>query len=284
MNIRIVSPAGKIASEIVEKGAATLRSWGHNISVSPHANGEYGRFAGTPEDRLQDILDALRDPNVDAIYASRGGYGCIQFADKIPSDLIKASRKPIIGYSDITILHAVWQKSGVRSIHAHMMKALGEQPDSRSVLAIKNLIAASDSLDNAVLHLDLPDNEFNILPDIHVKGPIIGGNLAVLSGLHGTPLDFDYDGKILFIEDISESPYKVDRMMNQLRLCGVFNRIKALVVGQFTGCDEDPLMPKCLYATMHDMLLPYNIPVRFNAPIGHVDDNHPIVEGAIYEI
>ena len=109
---------------------------------------------------------------------------------------------------------------------------------------------------------------------------MIGGNLAVLSGLHGTDYDFDYEGKYLFIEDIKESPYKIDRMMNQLRLGGVFGKIKALFIGQFTGCDEDPEMPKPLFDTMREMVEPYGIPMYFDVPIGHFENNYPIVEGA----
>lgn len=280
MNIRIISPAGHCASEIIDKGVETLRSWGHVVSLSEHAKGKYGRFAGTAEERAKDIIDALEDSNVDILYASRGGYGCMQILDKIPVKLIAKSGKPIFGYSDITALHALWQKAGVPSVHAHMMKHLGEKPEHTTSLAVKELLESLQSSDNMGRKEPvLTNSALTKAMNKSFEYPLIGGNLAVLSGLHGTEYDFDYKDKILFIEDIQESPYKVDRMMNQLRLGGVFNQIKGLVVGQFTGCDEDPEMPKPLYETMKEMVEPYGIQMYFGAPIGHVVDNIPIVEG-----
>ena len=107
----------------------------------------------------------------------------------------------------------------------------------------------------------------------------VGGNLSVLSGLHGTSYDYDYQGKVLFIEDISESPYKIDRMMQQLKLMGVFGQIKALICGHFTGCDEDPLMPIKLWDNIRWIVSPYQIPVQMGALIGHELENYPVVVG-----
>lgn len=280
MHIRIISPAGHCASEVIDKGVETLRSWGHTVTLSEHAKGKYGRFAGTADERAKDIIDALEDSTVDVLYASRGGYGCMQILDKIPIELIAKSGKPIFGYSDITALHALWQKVGVPSVHAHMMKHLGENPDHTTSLAVKEIldsIKPSESIGRK--EYVLTNSALAKAMNKSFEYPLIGGNLAVLSGLHGTEYDFDYRDKILFIEDIQESPYKVDRMMNQLRLGGIFNQIKGLIIGQFTGCDEDPEMPKPLYETMREMVEPYGIPMFFGAPIGHVEDNIPIVEG-----
>ena len=279
MNIRIISPAGSCADEVIDKGAETLRSWGHSVSFAKHAKGKYGRFAGTAEDRANDIVEALKNPDVDILYASRGGYGCMQLLDKIPLELIKEAKKPVFGYSDITALHALWQKANVRSVHAQMMKHLGEKPENLTSLAIKEILDALDKEKNALNSIHF-NQRFGTIVGAELKFPMIGGNLAVLSGLHGTDYDFDYEGKYLFIEDIKESPYKIDRMMNQLRLGGVFGKIKALFIGQFTGCDEDPEMPKPLFDTMREMVEPYGIPMYFDVPIGHFENNYPIVEGA----
>lgn len=277
MNIRIVSPAGFCDSEVIDAGVSTLKSWGHNVTVGRFAKGKYGRFAGTPEERSRDIIEALEDDSVDILYCSRGGYGCVQIIDSIPISLIAEKKKPIFGYSDITALHSLWQKAGVRSVHAHMMKHLGQNPEHETSLAIKSLLESYNK-DNSSLTNTLQFDKYGI------SAPIIGGNLAVLSGLHGTQYDFNYEGKILFIEDIGESPYKIDRMINQLRLGGVFEKIKGLVLGQFTGCDEDPEMPKPLVNTILDTVDQYNLPVIISAPIGHVDNNFPIVEGAEFHI
>lgn len=285
MNIRIVSPAGSIKPKVVEGGVATLRSWGHDVTVAPHALDSYGRFAGTPQDRAQDIIDALQDPRVDALWASRGGYGCMQILESIPLDLVRAANKPIIGYSDITALHALWFKAGVKSLHAPMMKHLGEDPTHRTTKTLKEVI------DYYAEHRCFPPRHNNLFLKAlneSIEGGeklqaenlvFVGGNLSVLSGLHGTTYDYDYHDKVLFIEDIAESPYKIDRMMQQLRLMGVLGQIKALVCGHFTNCDEDPLMPIKLWDNVRWIASPFQIPVRMGAPIGHELENYPVVVG-----
>lgn len=285
MNIRIVSPAGSIKPKVVEGGVATLRSWGHEVTVAPHALDSYGRFAGTPQDRAQDIIDALQDPRVDALWASRGGYGCMQILESIPLDLVRAANKPIIGYSDITALHALWFKAGVKSLHAPMMKHLGEDPTHRTTKTLKEVI------DYYAEHRCFPPRHNNLFLKAlneSIEGGeklqaenlvFVGGNLSVLSGLHGTPYDYDYHDKVLFIEDIAESPYKIDRMMQQLRLMGVLGQIKALVCGHFTNCDEDPLMPIKLWDNIRWIASPFQIPVHMGAPIGHELENYPVVVG-----
>lgn len=300
MNIRIVSPAGSIKGRVIDMGADTLRSWGHKVTISEHAKGNYGRFSGTPEDRAKDIIDALQDTEVDILYASRGGYGCMQILDKIPLELIRNANKPIIGYSDITALHALWQKAGVASMHAHMMKHLGEEPTHPTSRTIKELLDYYAShrswpvkhnllfLKKATLFVaphqgwnnkDPEPEKTKKMLDSLFNNPVamVGGNFAVISGLHGTPYDFDYKDKLLFIEDISESPYKIDRMLQQLKLMGIFEQIKGLICGQFTGCDEDPSMPIKLWDNFKYTVENNGIPLWLGAPIGHVKDNYPVV-------
>ena len=299
MNIRIISPAGSIKGKVIDLGVETLRHWGHQVSVAAHAKGSYGRFAATPGERAQDIIDALEDPEVDVLYASRGGYGCMQILDKLPLELITRANKPIIGYSDITALHALWQKAGVPSLHAHMMKHLGEEPThvtSRTIRELLDYFSAHHSwpakhnllfLKKAKLFVapyqgwcnedPEPEKTKALLDELYAAPPaMVGGNFAVLSALHGTPFDFDYDGKLLFIEDISESPYKIDRMLQQLNLMGVFDRIRGLICGQFTGCDEDPTMPVKLWDNFRDIVQSHGIPLWLGAPIGHVKENFPV--------
>ena len=132
MHIRIVSPAGSIKPRLIDNGAQTLKSWGHKVTVAAHAKGSYGRFSGTPQERAQDLLDALEDKDVDIIWCSRGGYGCMQILDMIPIELISRAGKPIIGYSDITALHALWQHAGVRSSRAYYQYMLDLADDKVS--------------------------------------------------------------------------------------------------------------------------------------------------------
>ena len=302
MHIRIISPAGSIKAKLIDSGAQTLKGWGHKVTVGQHAKGSYGRFSGTPDERTEDLLEALQDPDVDIIWCSRGGYGCMQILDRIPVELVSRAQKPIVGYSDITALHALWQKAGVRSLHAPMMKHLTDEPGHRTSQTLRELLeyyAAHRSwppkhnllfLKKARLFVapyqgwnneDLQPEATETLLDelMSHPAPLVGGNLAVLSGLHGTPYDFDYQNKILFIEDISESPYKIDRMMMQLKLCGILGQVKGLICGSFTGCDEDPLMPVKLWDNFRGIVEPFGIPLWLGAPIGHEVENWPVVEG-----
>ena len=301
MHIRIISPAGSIKPKLVDNGALTLKSWGHKVTLGKYCKETYGRFAGTPEQRAGDIIEALKDPEVDVIWCSRGGYGCMQILDMIPLELISRAGKPIVGYSDITALHALWQKAGVRSLHAPMMKHLGTDPSHKTSQTIRELleyyaakrawpakhnllflkkarlfVAPHQGWSNEDLNPEATEELLDELMSHPV--PMVGGNLAVLSGLHGTPYDFDYHDKLLFIEDISESPYKIDRMLMQLKLSGILSQVKGLVCGSFTGCDEDPTMPVKLWDNFRQVVEPFGIPLWLGAPIGHELENYPVIE------
>jgi muramoyltetrapeptide carboxypeptidase len=265
-----------VDAEVVHHGAETLRAWGHHVSLAPHALTAYGRYAAPPECRTADLVDALTDPAVDLLWCARGGYGCMHLLDQISPDLLTTHPKWIVGYSDITALHALWQRADIRSLHAPMMKHLGEAPDHATSRCLRHWLATGQ----------LPTLTFDTHPDNGIgcaEGRLVGGNLAVLSALHGTPFDFDYRDALLFIEDIGESPYKIDRMVRTLRLAGVLRQLRGLIVGQFTGCEADPLMPQTLTAAIRSAV-GRDIPVAFGAPVGHVVDNYPLAEGGRYRL
>lgn len=293
MHIRIISPAGQIKGQLIDKGAATLQSWGHQVSVAPHAKGQFGRFAGTPEERAADIVEALEDPTVDILWCSRGGYGVVQMLDQIPLSLIREANKPVIGYSDVTALHMLWNKAGVKSVHAPMMKHLADDPTHRTTKVLRELLdyyASHHCWPPQHNGLMLKAGEKNVIAEMEPQAAtfcqtdastltFVGGNLSVLSGLHGTPFDYDYHNKVLFIEDIAEPAYKIDRMLQQLRLAGVFEQIAALVCGHFTECDDDKTMPLRLWNNIRATVAPYGIPVLLGCPFGHELENYPIVVG-----
>jgi len=293
MHIRIISPAGQIKGQLIDKGAATLRSWGHQVTIGQHAKGQDGRFAGTPDERAEDIIEALEDPTVDILWCSRGGYGVMQIIDKIPEDLIRKAGKPVFGYSDVTALHMLWYKAGVKSVHAPMMKHLADDPTHRTTKVLRELLeyyAAHHTWPPKHNGLFLKAGAKNVIAEIEPLSDaftqldastltFVGGNLSVISGLHGTPFDYDYHGKVLFIEDIAEHAYKIDRMLQQLRLAGVFGEIKGLVCGHFTECDDDPTMPLRLWDNIRAIVAPYGIPVLLGCPIGHELENYPVIVG-----
>jgi muramoyltetrapeptide carboxypeptidase len=271
MHIRIISPSGAIDPLYIDQAAARLCSWGHEVSEGAHARGAWGRFAGTDEERLADIIAALADPSVDAILCSRGGYGLQRIIDQIPP-----ITKPVIGFSDITVLHQLSAISSQQSVHAIMCKHIATLPeDSEPVVALRK------ALEGEELSYSVPPHPLNRLGE--TEAPVFGGNLSVLYGLQGTPYSLQQSARsdlrqapILLIEDIAERHYHIDRMMRNLKMSGVLAHISALIVGQFSGCEDDPSMNCTVYETIKEAVAEYDYPVLFNAPFGHVEQNLPI--------
>ena len=266
-HIRIISPSGAIDPSFIDGAATRLRAWGYIVSEGAHARDAWGRFAGRDEDRLSDIVTALQDPSVDAVLCARGGYGLQRIIDRVPP-----ITKPIIGFSDITALHQAAGLAQQPSLHAVMCKHLATLPEESEEIQLFRKALAGDKLEYRLPHHPL--NRFG-----EAYAPIVGGNLSVLYGLQGTPLGlakFSYRFPVLLIEDISERHYHIDRMMRNLRMSGVLAHLSGLVVGQFTDCEDDPLMKQSVYETIKEAVADYDYPVIFDAPFGHVEHNLPL--------
>jgi len=271
--IRIVSPSGTINPEYIDGAKIMLTAWGLEVTESEFARSEYGRFAGTQEQRIADLQQALDDPNVRAILCSRGGYGLAQIIDKLDFAKFIANPKWLIGFSDITILHNAITNLGVASIHGIMAKHLTELPaDSDQVLRLKEMLFGK------LPSYTIPSHPLN--RQGNAEGRLIGGNLSVLMGLRGSKYDLPYKDNVLFIEDIAEKPYQIDRMMQNLRFSGTLAELSGLVVGQFSDCDEDPLMKQTIAEIIGGAVSDYGYPVCFNFPAGHVDYNLPLLMGS----
>ena len=270
----ILSPSGKIEAQWVEGLKEVLESYGLLVSVAEHALCENGRFAGTDEERIKDLQEAIDDQDVRAIFCSRGGYGLARIIDKIDFSALESDAKWIVGFSDITVLHNALSKVGVASIHGIMAKHITLKAEG-----LENLMSM---LFGTEVSYEISAHELNKIGE--ASGELVGGNLSVLYGLRGTPFDIDYRGKILFIEDLGERLYHIDRMVQNLRLGGVFEQIVGLVVGQFTDIDEDDSFFGGVYGVIRDAVKDYNIPVCFNFPAGHVDNNQPLKMGANYKL
>ena len=269
MHIRIISPSGAIDPVFIDRAAARLRSWGHEVSEGTHARGHWGRFAGTDEERLKDIQDAMQDPSVDAILCSRGGYGLQRIIDRVPN-----ITKPVIGFSDITALHQLSAISSQQSVHAVMCKHIATLPeDSEPIAALRRVLEGKSVEYHIAPH---PMNRYG-----EATAPVIGGNLSVLYGLQGTPYSLQQSAissqaPILLIEDIAERHYHIDRMMRNLKMSGVLGHLGGLIVGQFSECEDDPGMNCTVYETIKEAVAEYDYPVLFNAPFGHVEHNLPV--------
>lgn len=270
--IAIVSPSGAVNAEYIHKAVPVLSEQGWEPVVGEHAYDHHESYAGTAEVRYDDLRNALLDPDIKAVMCSRGGYGAVHILQQLDSLPLRDNPKWLIGFSDITILHALLAKNGIESIHgsmtSHLAKTGGEDEDSQALF---------DILRGTSITYEFPADTCNRSGE--ATGRLYGGNLAVFDGLIGTPYDFfNQEGDIiLFMEDVAEPVYKVERQMYQLKLMGVFDRIKGLVVGQFTE------YPGAKAREMEDMIARmvagYDFPVAFDAPIGHVSHNIPLVEG-----
>ena len=267
-HIRIISPASAIDAQWIDRAKVRLEQWGFVVSVGTHAYGNNGRFAASDEARVADLNEALADTTVDIILCSRGGYGLQQVIDQIVLPTRPKIEWPlVVGYSDITALHSLMALHGVPSLHMSMCKDLSELADDDPTL-----LAMREALEGQTKTLWSKEQQ------------VIGGNLSVLYGLQGTPWDLNHiidtmdTAPILLLEDIAESHYRIDRMMNNLRLSGVLGRISGVIIGHFTDCQDDERMGCTIEETIRQAVSEYNYPVIL-APIGHEQPNLPIMLG-----
>ena len=266
--VAILSPASAVDPALIDGAVKALQSRGFNTKVMAHATGRKGTYSASAGERLDDMRSALSDPAVKAILCSRGGYGAVDMLGRLIP-------KPVwlIGFSDISALHALWQSQGIMSIHGSMARHLAEFPADDP---------ANQALFQILCHGTQPAYSFTTHPlsrQGSVRGQMIGGNLAVLAGLISTPYDMLKPGRILVIEDIAEPIYKVERILHQFRLNGVLENLSGLLVGQFTEYRGDSNYTD-MERMIADMTAPYGYPVALGAPFGHVDGNLPFVEGA----
>jgi len=271
----ILSPSGRIEPENVHDAAALLRAWGLVPEISRYALGTCGRYSGTVEERLADLQQAMDDPAVRLILCSRGGYGMVHLLPHLDFTRIRSNPKWVVGYSDITALHTALQLQGIASLHGPMAKHLADEGEED--VAAEHL---HDILFGKSLSYQIPVMEHQILNRAgQAKGRLFGGNLSVFTSLLGTRFAKIPKGGILFLEDIGEEPYKVDRMIRQLLLAGVFDRIAGMIVGQFTGFEEDEQMNTPLLQSIRDAVKGYSFPLCFGFPVGHVTENYPLAMG-----
>lgn len=265
--IIILSPSGSVKTEFVEDAAGVLSQQGWKVEIASHALGKVDSYSGTVEERLHDMKVALLDPSVKAVFCSRGGYGAVHLLDALDSLPLRDNPKWIIGYSDISALHALMSRHGIVSLHAPMAKHLslnsGNDDDSKTLFRI--------------LRGNMPAYHIashNLNRNGSAQGKLVGGNLAVIADLIATPYDPFEPGAILFIEDIAEPVYKTERIMYQLKMSGILERLGGLIVGEFTeytpGVDG-----KSMEEMIAEMVCDYKYPVAMGVPVGHVDHNLP---------
>lgn len=292
--VAILSPASAVLPEYVDAAAASLSRRGFITVVFPHAKDKIeGNYAGSEADRIADFKAALRDTSIRAILCARGGYGAVHLLPAIEWGEFAANQKWIIGFSDISALHARALAEGVCSVHSPMAKDIDTEGGELLFKILTTGKQPEYSMNRGPKDSNLPLNSRG-----EASGVIVGGNLAVLQALIATPVDIfarvAKEDTILFIEDVAEPVYKVERIMYQLLLMGVLHKIKGLAVGRFTEYrhpEGEAAMENMIsrFLSIHGLIPGIHttpsgredwLPVAFGLPVGHVDDNRPILEGS----
>lgn len=271
--IGLIAPASPPAPEKFEKTFANLRMLGWQVKPGKAIYDRNGHLAGSDAARLADIHAAFSDPEVDAIWCVRGGYGCTRLLDQLDYDLIRRNPKPLIGYSDVTALHlAIHAKTGLITFHGPV--GASEFPEDTLSYFKKVLMEPQAILDISAPGSDIQlDDEayrpFVVAPGV-AQGQLTGGNLALLSALAGTPYLPSFKGKLVFMEDVGEQPYRIDRMLTQLLMSSDLKHAAGIALGVFNECQPKGDASMSLRETLVDRLGGLGIPVQYGLPFGHV--------------
>jgi muramoyltetrapeptide carboxypeptidase len=278
--IAIVCPAGFLPAAKAKACINTLKKWGFKVTKGKTLGGKSKNyFSGSFEERLADLQNQIDDPSINAILCGRGGYGTTHLLDHIDWKKFKKNPKWIIGFSDITILHTyLLTEIGVAGIHGPMANAFNEDNGiNRYTLSLK------DSLEGKPVHYTAKPHAQNRYGK--ATAPMVGGNLSLLAHAVGTNADVDTRGKILFIEDVGEQLYNVERMLLQLKRAGKLSKLKGLVVGGFTSNkDTDRPFGKNIEQVIYDVVREFKFPICFGFPISHEKENVAIIVGGTYQL
>jgi len=275
-HIGMVCPAGAIALEKVLTCVATLESWGYKVVMGKTVGAKYYTFSGTDAERAEDLQSMLDNPDIKAVLCARGGYGLSKIIDQINFTKFVAHPKWVIGFSDITVLHAAIHQLGIASIHGPMAAAFSKGTEGEIYIQSER-----DLLEGRPTSFEVAPNPANQFGT--ATAPLIGGNLCLIAHLIGSKYSLDTSGKILFLEDTTEHHYNLDRMMIQLRNAGLLNNIKGLVMGGFTSLkDEWTDIGQDIVSMVQSYVHNKSIPIAFDFPISHELPNYAVKEGGSY--
>ena len=279
--ISIIAPSGvlKDHNEYMQKSISLMESWGLNVVLGSTIYDTYGHFSSTDINRKKDFQNAIDDNTIKAIWCARGGYGAMRIIDKINLDNLLKHPKWVIGYSDITAIHNDIHNLGVESLHGVMCKSLEDiSVDDESIKKLKDII-----FDEAKLSYIIEGNKYNI-PGI-ANGKLVGGNLTLLQSLLQSKSSIDTNNKIIFIEEVGEYLYHIDRMLYSLKRADYFSKCNGLIIGDFTDIKKNETkFGKNLYEVINEIVEEYNFPVIYGFPAGHGEENLPLIFGRNIEI
>ncbi len=272
MRVQVIAPAGPFPADDFARGLARLRER-YDVRHDPAIEERSGYLAGSDQRRAAELRAALHDDAVQAIVAARGGYGSTRLLGSISADEVARYPKLLVGFSDVSALHGLWARAGLGSLHAAMVAGLGRCAEP----LLQRWIAAVEGAQPA------PLRGLQALAGGRARGRLLGGNLAVLSALLGTPHAPPLAGCVLFLEDVGERPYRVDRMLTSWLQSGALAGVHAIVLGAFTDAEPGPDGVR-VEQVLQERLGSLGVPVLAGLPAGHVDDNLELPFGAIAEV
>ncbi len=274
--VAIISPAGFLQDSIytIQNALDTLTSWGLNYKLADHVFARKGHFAGDDSVRILDFQEAIDNPNIKAIWCTRGGYGSVRIVDSLDFSAFKINPKWVIGFSDITVIHNEMHNQGFQAIHAMMPISFKNVnlKKTAGINSLKNILFGSNN------KYEITSSPYNKLGNS--KGVLVGGNLSLLYAMLGSKSSINTKGKILFIEEVGESKYHLDRMLYSLKRAGYFDNCNGLIIGGMTSIKDDDSFDMEVEEIFLELLSEYNFPILFNFPAGHIVDNRALVLGA----
>ncbi|MEP6466753.1 MAG: LD-carboxypeptidase [Parafilimonas sp.] len=277
--IGMICPSGFMPLQKAKKCIETLQQWGFKVEVGKTVGNQNNYFSGTDKERLNDLQTMLDDENIKAIYCGRGGYGLSRIIDEINFEKFVQQPKWIIGYSDITLLHAhVFSNFNIASLHAPMAAAFNDIEESE--IYIQSIF---NSLTGKQQDYQIASHFLN--RDGVCEGELVGGNLSLLAHIIGSKSDINTKNKILFIEDIGEYKYNIDRLLMQLKRADKIHALAGLIIGNFAEI-KDTIIPfgQAIEDIIVDKVKAYKFPVCFDFPVGHAKENYALKIGANFQL
>jgi len=278
--IMILSPAGRLRDrQGIEAGTELANQWGLVVFYGNHLLSQEGSFAGNDEERLEDLQKALDDPSIKAIWASRGGYGTVRVVDDLDFSLFRQNPKWIIGFSDITILHNKMNQLGYQSLHAQMPVTLElKNPEQKESIRSLHRALFGKKLEYKINRDDSDRDGLG-------SGQLVGGNLSIVYSMLGSDTNLKMKGKVLFLEEVGEALYHIDRMMISLKRAGYFEQCSGLIIGDFKlKANSGNPFGKTLEEIVLQATEGTDFPIVFNFPAGHLDDNRALIMGSSVEL
>lgn len=279
-SVGIIALACKVDFEAIQSAIKLMENtWGLKVFIGESVMSEYHQFGGTDEVRANDFQLMLNNPEIKAIFSARGGYGSSRLLDSINFTDFQKSPKWVVGFSDITAVLSHIHTLNIESLHATMPKLFLQEGGEKSLESLKKILFGE------MLDYQVNSQEMNRLGI--AKGQLIGGNLAILSHIFGSKSDINYDGKILFLEDVNEYLYSIDRMMIQLKRAGKLKNLAGLIIGHFSDCQDNNVpFGKTANEIIQEAVAEYDFPVCYGFPVGHEPENWamPVGREVILEV